>query len=109
MLTSTQDVLMSMGIVELYGRGLGVEVSGIVRKVGPDVKHLKPGDRVLSCSNDGAFSTIFQTKGLVCAKMPDDLGFSEAATMPVVYATVIYGLMDIGRLSKEQVTKFLPT
>ena len=96
-----KDVLMSMGIVDLVGRGLGCERSGIVRKIGPDVKHLREGDRVLCCS-DGSFSTSLATSELFCAKIPDALDFTEAATIPCVYGTVIYGLMDIARLSKGQ-------
>ena len=113
---------MSMGIVDLVGRGLGCERSGIVsrcsrphnfwqemltenfqvRKVGPQVKHLNVGDRVLCCT-DGSFSTTLSTSELFCAKMSDSLSFVEAATIPCVYGTVIYGLMDIARLSKGQV------
>ncbi|MCJ1385150.1 hypothetical protein MMC17_008269 [Xylographa soralifera] len=96
-----KDVLMSMGIVDLVGRGLGCERSGIVRKVGPNVKHLNVGDRVLCCS-DGSFSTTLVTSELFCARIPDSLSFAEAATIPCVYGTVIYGLIDLARLSKGQ-------
>ncbi|KAL9609603.1 MAG: hypothetical protein Q9167_005646 [Letrouitia subvulpina] len=96
-----KDVLMSMGIVDLVGRGLGCERSGVVRKVGPDAKHLKEGDRVLCCT-DGSFSTTLSTSELFCAKIPDGLDFVEAATIPCVYGTVIYGLMDIAKLSRGQ-------
>ena len=120
---------MSMGIIDLVGRGLGCEMCGIVsasratsfksrcflvhhnmtqksciwgfianttfkvRKVGPEVKHLKVGDRVLCCT-DGSFATSWCMSELFCAKMPDSLSFDEAATIPLVYATVIAGLMD---------------
>ena len=40
---------------------------------------------------------------LFCAKMPDSLSFDEAATIPLVYATVIAGLMDSAKLTKGQV------
>ncbi|KAI4122746.1 MAG: hypothetical protein LQ338_005639 [Usnochroma carphineum] len=96
-----KDVLMSMGIVDLVGRGLGCERSGIVRKVGPDTRYLKEGDRVLCCT-DGSFSTTLSTSELFCAKIPNSLDFMEAATIPCVYGTVIYGLMDIARLAKGQ-------
>lgn len=96
-----KDVLMAMGIVDLNGRGLGCERSGIVTKIGPDVKYLKEGDRVLCCS-DGSFSTSLSASELYCAKIPESLNFVEAATIPLVYGTVIYGLMDIAHLSKGQ-------
>lgn len=73
-----------------------------VRRVGPEVKHLKVGDRVLCCT-DGSFATYWCMSELFCAKMPDSLGFDEAATIPLVYATVVAGLMDSAKLSKGQV------
>lgn len=96
-----KDVLIAMGVVELNGRGLGCERSGIITKVGPDVKYLKNGDRVLCCS-DGSFSTSLSVSELCCAKIPESLSFVEAATIPLVYSTVIHGLMDIAHLSKDQ-------
>lgn len=96
-----KDVLMSMGIIDLVGRGLGCESCGIVRKVGPEVKHLKVGDRVLCCT-DGSFSTTWYMSELFCAKMPDSLSFDEAATIPLVYSTVVAGLIDSAKLSKGQ-------
>ncbi|KAF6220309.1 hypothetical protein HO133_003441 [Letharia lupina] len=84
-----KDVLMSMGIVDL------------VKRVGPEVKHLKVGDRVLCCT-DGSFSTTWSMSELFCAKMSDSLSFVEAATIPLVYGTVIAGLMDCAKLSKGQ-------
>jgi len=77
-----------------------------VRKVGPEVKHLKVGDRVLCCT-DGSFSTTWSMSELFCAKMPDSLSFEEAATIPLVYGTVIAGLMDLAKLSKGQVSHML--
>ncbi|KAM0799084.1 KR domain-containing protein [Usnea florida] len=98
-----------MGMNEIFGRGIGLESSGLVKKVGPDVKHLnvgpdvkhlKVGDRVLCCT-DGAFSTTSSTSELLCAKMPHSLRFEEAATIPVVYATAIACLIDLACLSKD--------
>lgn len=40
---------------------------------------------------------------LFCAKMPDSLSFDEAATIPLVYSTVVAGLIDSAKLSKGQV------
>ncbi len=96
-----KDVLNAMGIVEVHGRGLGCKLSGIVTKIGPDVKHLKQGDRVFCCA-DGSFSTSLSMSELCCAKMPESLSFVEAATISLTYSTVIYGLMDIAHLSKNQ-------
>jgi len=83
--------------------GLGVECSGVVTRVGPDVKDLAIGDRVITMS-PGSFATRLTTREDLCAKIPDNLGFTEAATIPCVYGTVIYSLMDVARLERGQVS-----
>jgi NADPH:quinone reductase-like Zn-dependent oxidoreductase len=95
-----------MGLVQLKSDGLGCEGSGIVRQVGPDVTDLNVGDRVLIFC-DHSFSTRLITSSKLCAKMADDLSFEDAATMPCVYATVIYSLIDMARLEKAQVSASL--
>lgn len=91
-----------MGVVEGTKDGIGLEGSGIVRRIGPDVEGLKIGDRVLFLDR-GGFTTRLVTSAKLCAKMPDGLSFEEGATMPCVYSTVLYSLMTIGRLEKAQV------
>lgn len=100
-----KDVLISMGVVEgkiLEGKGLGCESAGIVTKVGPKVKDLKPGDRCMVFAS-GAFSSTLTTKEQLCAKIPPMMSFAEAASMPTVYCTVIYSLCDVAHLEKGQV------
>ena len=84
------------------GSGLGCEASGVIERVGPDVKDLKPGDRVLTLAS-GAFSTILTTSASLCARIPDDMSFEQAATMPCVYCTVIHSLLELGQLDADQV------
>ncbi|KAI1472076.1 polyketide synthase [Daldinia caldariorum] len=97
-----KDVLVAMGIVENRAKvTLGLEASGVVTKVGPDVKELRPGDRVL-LGGEGCFSTRMAVSEKTCAKIPDSLSFEDAATMPSVVATVIHGLLDIGQLQEGQ-------
>ncbi|KAL9069203.1 MAG: hypothetical protein Q9157_006247 [Trypethelium eluteriae] len=97
-----KDVLVCMGVVQGAVEGLGLEASGIVRKIGPNVKGLRPGDRVFMFEY-GSFSTRIVTSANHVARIPDELSFEEAATMPCVYGTVIYSLMTIGRLEKDQI------
>jgi len=108
-ITDGQDVLISLGLVtsdvivgDTESSGLGCEASGIIQRVGPDVKDLRPGDRVLTLAS-GAFSTVLTTSALLCARIPNDLSFEDAATIPCVYSTVIYSLLEIGQLEADQV------
>ncbi|KAM0323503.1 hypothetical protein ACHAQA_008783 [Verticillium albo-atrum] len=91
-----KDVLISMGIVDGHGGDdddLGCECAGYVEKVGPDVQHLAVGDRVMVFEK-GALATSFTTPEAMCVKIPDNLSFVDAASMPAVYATAIYCLLE---------------
>ena len=102
-----RDVLVSMGIVEgqpakgCDDDGLGCESAGIVEKVGPDVKGLVPGDRVMPFGA-GTFTTALTTSETMCVKIPDALSFDEAATMAAVYVTVIHSIIDKAQLEAGQ-------
>ncbi|KAI1211603.1 uncharacterized protein F4807DRAFT_473071 [Annulohypoxylon truncatum] len=99
-----KDTLIAMGIFSgptEAGDGFGVECSGVVRAVGPEVTDFSPGDRVMAVTCD-AYTTTLRTVASCCAKMTDDLSFEEAAGMPCVYPTVIHGLINLARLEKGQ-------
>ncbi|KAL0930356.1 polyketide synthase [Colletotrichum truncatum] len=92
-----RDVLIAMGIVDPISSKIGLEAAGIVREVGPEANELVPGDRVFILGG-GGFSNGITVSEKLCVKIPDTLNFEEAATMPCVFSTVIYGLLDVGRL-----------
>jgi NADPH:quinone reductase-like Zn-dependent oxidoreductase len=93
-----------MGIVDGPKDRLGLEGSGVITRVGPEVQHLYAGDRVL-ISDLGCFSTRIVTSAKLCARIPDKLSFEEAATMPCVYSTVIHSLINVGRIKEGQVRR----
>src|SRR6266536_5431244 len=97
-----QDVLSANGIVEIPEQGFGLEASGVISSVGSEVKDLQVGDRVMLFSR-GCFSTSVTVSEKICEKIPDNLSFEDAATMPCVYATAMYSLFNIGRLEKGKV------
>lgn len=97
-----QDILTRMGVVELTEPTLGHEASGVVRRVGPDVKNLCVGDRVMLAGRS-TFATSVVLSELLCAKIPDRMTYVEAASMPVIYLTAMQALMSVGRLEKGQV------
>ncbi|KAL6872001.1 putative polyketide synthase [Trichoderma novae-zelandiae] len=94
-----KDVLVAMGIVEGYQPGLGIECSGVIRRVGNVVKGLSPGDRVMTIGH-GCFTTSFISDASLVVKIPDSLSFEEAATVPCVYATAIHALINLGGLTE---------
>ena len=92
---------MAMGIVNATSEGFGLEMAGVIRDVGPDTTGLAVGDRV-SVLGTRCFSTHLVTSHHYCTKIPDSLSFEDAATMPCVYSTALYALLDIGRLEAGQ-------
>ncbi|KAK4941986.1 Type I Iterative PKS [Elasticomyces elasticus] len=95
------DVLIAMGIVPSSVAGFGIEAAGIVRKVGSKVEHVRKGDRVFTMGG-ACFSSSLIVPAPLCVKIPDSLGFEDAATMPCVYATVIHSLLDVARVERGQ-------
>ncbi|XXG95388.1 hypothetical protein Hte_001650 [Hypoxylon texense] len=99
-----RDVVLARGVIESSTPGripLGYEFSGIVRKVGAAVTNLAPGDRVMALCN-GCLATKNVAPAEIVMRIPDELAFEAAAAIPVCFGTVIYSLIDIGRLEQGQ-------
>ncbi|KAF3063606.1 Lovastatin diketide synthase LovF [Daldinia childiae] len=103
-----KDVLYAMGILKTSTENvpLGHELAGIVRQVGAKVNDLVIGDRVMATPPNACFKTQVKTPASLVAKIPDNLTFEEAASMPICYTTVIESLLKIGRLEKGQASIF---
>lgn len=80
---------------------VGCDFAGVVKEVGSAVNRpFKPGDRVFgfahSCHTaepeDGSFAEYLVAKGDVALKIPDHMGFAEAASLGVQVYTVGQGL-----------------
>ncbi|PYH39460.1 ketoacyl-synt-domain-containing protein [Aspergillus neoniger CBS 115656] len=80
---------------------IGLEGSGVVTEVGTGVTDLHIGDRVIYL-NKNCFATRITISATKCAKIPQNISYEEAATLPAVYATVIHSLLDIGGLQSGQ-------
>lgn len=90
-----------MGLIGTAKLVLGLEGSGIVREVGANVKAFHVGDRVMMMS-DGCFSSHVTVPAKRCAKIPDNLSWEEAATMPCVFGTVVHALIEKAALQENQ-------
>jgi NADPH:quinone reductase-like Zn-dependent oxidoreductase len=96
---------MAMGI---YSSGsspasLGLEVSGTITRVGSKVSNIAVGDRIMGLSWEHCFSTHPLLRSALCVKIPDNLGFEAAATMPSVYVSTLQALNHVGRLQRGDV------
>ena len=59
----------------------GVEGAGVVESVGGGVEHVKPGDRVAYAGPIGAYAELRLVDADRLVKLPDDIGFEQAAAM----------------------------
>ncbi|KAK4207791.1 hypothetical protein QBC37DRAFT_454492, partial [Rhypophila decipiens] len=96
-----KDSMIAMGMVKNHCDGFGIDCAGIVTAVGTQVHEFTVGDRVMGITGD-AYATVTTTLSSHCVKIPDGMTFEEAASMPTVYGTVIYSLLDLARLEKGQ-------
>ena len=82
-------------------RIFGDEVGGIVREVGQGVSHVALGDRVFGLAVFG-LSTQTIARGGDVRRIPGDLTFEEAATLPVVFMTSWHALQNVARLRRGE-------
>jgi NADPH:quinone reductase-like Zn-dependent oxidoreductase len=84
---------------------LGHDVAGVVVKVGPHVRQLKPGDEVYARPDDfriGAFAEFVPVKEASLAIKPKGLTMEEAASIPLVALTAWQVLVEKAELKKGQ-------
>lgn len=93
------DVMRALGLYPTEGV-LGIECAGTVAEVGSAVPDLKPGDRVMGIA-PSAFASRVVVKRAFLIKTPEGLSDTEAAAMPLVFATAYYALERVGRLTQR--------
>jgi NADPH:quinone reductase-like Zn-dependent oxidoreductase len=79
----------------------GIEASGVVTGLGSKVTGLQVGDRVAALTQ-GAFATRTRTNASFAFKLPRDITFEAAASLPLAYATAYYSLVELGRLGEGE-------
>ncbi|GAB1319702.1 hypothetical protein MFIFM68171_09912 [Madurella fahalii] len=94
-----RDIMVCMG--QLVDNFLGCECSGVVAEVGSAVTHFKVGDRVCTWTL-GAYCNTVQNPAKLVQRIPDNMGFCEAASLPIVYCTAYYGLVDQARIQRGE-------
>lgn len=80
----------------------GKDLAGVVLAVGQDVTQFAVGDRVLSHVEHGAFAEQALVTPEQTFKLPDALGFAQAAAMGLVYQTAYLALVDRGQYRKGE-------
>jgi len=93
--------IMGFGFRRPKNRVPGLDVSGTVVAVGPEVSRFKPGDEVFGMSR-GAFAEYAAVREDKLAHKPANLSFEQAAVVPISAGTAIQGLRDSGHIEPGQ-------
>jgi NADPH:quinone reductase-like Zn-dependent oxidoreductase len=90
---------LALGLTRPRRPILGVELAGTVESVGRDVKRFHAGDKVFAAtlSGFGAYAEYkcLREDGPVCL-MPSNVGFPEAAALPIGACTAMHYLKKAG-------------
>ncbi|MER6016434.1 SDR family NAD(P)-dependent oxidoreductase, partial [Streptomyces bluensis] len=96
-----RDVLNVLGTYPGDAGRLGHEGAGVVVEVGAEVTGLAVGDRVMGLL-DGAFGPSAVTDARLLARVPDGWTFEQAASVPIVFLTAYYALVDLAGLKEGE-------
>ncbi|KAG6846262.1 hypothetical protein H0H93_014993 [Arthromyces matolae] len=82
--------------IESWPTVIGLDLSGVVVELGEGVNGFAKGDRVFSqgfwTEGRGAFQQYAVIDAEVTAKIPSNISFAQAATLPTAVAAVVIGL-----------------
>ncbi|KAF8197747.1 GroES-like protein [Mycena galopus ATCC 62051] len=79
-------------VFDNYPAVLGNDIAGVVEAVGEGVDSFKEGDKVFAQVLFGGFAQYTTVPAAVLIPIPEDVGFDEAATLPVAFTTACVGL-----------------
>jgi len=100
-----RDMMWAMGLLPeealidgFAGPTFGLECAGVVRSVGSGVTELAVGDRVMGFA-PASLSTRVVTVAAALTKIPSEMSFAAAATIPVTFVTAVYALGHLAKLA----------
>ncbi|KAL8668446.1 MAG: hypothetical protein Q9168_006926, partial [Polycauliona sp. 1 TL-2023] len=93
-----KDVMIGLG--QIQHQELGFECSGLITQVGDEAREagFDVGDRICAITN-ACYANLTRASHEGVIKIPGDMSFVTAASIPIVYCTAYYALFDVGRLS----------
>ncbi|KAJ5692411.1 reducing type I polyketide synthase [Penicillium macrosclerotiorum] len=93
-----KDCLIALG--QVPGDTLGLECAGVVTRVGSN-SELKAGDRVVMAT-PGSFKTHARGKAGTTCRIPPEMSFAEAATIPAQFGTAWEVLHELAKIRKGE-------
>ncbi|PPR05387.1 hypothetical protein CVT24_008001 [Panaeolus cyanescens] len=80
---------------------LGVEFSGTIESISPDVRNWQVGDEVLGLAGGGAYAEFIAVKQTHIIRKPNYLSWVDAASIPEVFLTAFQALVVIGQVGSN--------
>jgi NADPH:quinone reductase-like Zn-dependent oxidoreductase len=78
----------------------GYEMSGVVKKIGHEVRSLKVGDQVMAGIRFGGYASVVKVPEWQAIKIPSGLSLSDGAAIPVNFFTAELALHEFFRVKK---------
>jgi NADPH:quinone reductase-like Zn-dependent oxidoreductase len=82
---------------------LGWDAAGVITETGSNVTDFKAGDRVFTrpaTTNRGTYAEYLAVDSNLLAKMPEEMSFEEAASIPLAGLTAWQCLVDFGNIQQ---------
>lgn len=103
-----RDVMWNLGLLPAEaledgyaGAQLGMECTGMVSAVGPEVEGLAVGDPVVAFVS-GGFASHVVAPAFAVSPLPAGLSLEAAATLPVAFMTAYYSLVHLAGLKRGE-------
>lgn len=80
----------------------GAEIAGVIVEVGQNVKSFKPGMRVVSLIESGAYAQYVNVHEMALTEIPDGVEFTDAVALPLQGQTAYHILKTMGRLEEGE-------
>lgn len=99
------DVLARLGVYDAAPKppfAPGIEISGIVEACGSKVTRYKAGDRVMAFCGFWGYAEKVVIPESYAFPIPPEMGFPEAAALPVQYLTAYHGLFHLAHAQKGE-------
>ena len=85
-----------------HSKILGLEVSGIIEKVGKNIKKFLVGDKVGALVNGGGYAEFCKANESSVFHIPKNISFAEAACIPECFFTAWSNIIMRGKLKEKQ-------
>jgi NADPH2:quinone reductase len=80
----------------------GLEIAGVIEATGKNCRRWKAGDKVCALIAGGGYAEFCVVPEGQCLPIPDNLTFTEAASLPETFFTVWSNVFDRGKLTTDE-------